>query len=181
MIFQHCTFHNNSVHGQHGNGGAMCILSSNITVQQCLFKENTVTYGGGAITIVETRDSFVSCTFERNSVESRSQRDGYGGAVYAINNSHLTVHHCLFKENTATYCGGAITMQETRGSFANCTFERNSAESRSQRDGYGGAVYAVNNSHLTVHHCLFKENTATFNCGASYIKESQSLFESCFF
>ena len=53
-------------------------------------------------------------------------------------------------------------MRETQGSFVNCTFERNSVESRLQRDGSGGAVHAETNSHLTVHHCLFEKNTA--NC-----------------
>ena len=208
-IFQNCTFHNNTVNGQHGTGGAMCISSSNVTVQQCLFKENTVTYGvgGGAIFMQETRGSFVNCTFERNSVESSLKRNGYGGAVCAIANSHLTVHHCLFKENTATfsggatyiqeshidvkqclfkentatYAGGAISMKKTRGSFVNCTFERNSVESSSQRNGYGGAVCAITNSYLTVHHCLFKENTATYIGGATYIQESHIDVKQCLF
>ena len=180
-IFQNCRFHNNTVNGQHGTGGAMCISNSNITVQQCLFKENTVTVAGGAIFMQETRGSFVNCTFERNSVESRSQRNGYGGAVCAITNSHLTVHDCLFKENTANYSGGAITMKETRGSFVNCTFEGNSVESRSQRNGYGGAVCAITNSHLTVHDCLFKENTANCNGGATYIQKSHINIKQCLF
>ena len=128
-IFQNCTFHNNTVNGQHGTGGVMCIIRSNITVQQCLFKENTVTVAGGAITMVETQGSFVNSTIERNSVESRLQRNGSGGAVCTITNSHLTMHHCLFKENTATYSGGAIFMKETQGSFVTCTFERNYVES----------------------------------------------------
>ena len=140
----------------------------------------------------ETRGSFLNCTFGRNSVESRLQIGDFGGAVCAITNSHLTVHQCLFKENTATsnggatyiqkshidikQClfkqntatqkGGAISMAETQGSFVNCTFERNSAESRLQRVGHGGAVITKNNSHLTVYHCLFIENTATYSGGA---------------
>ena len=239
-IFQNCTFHNNTVNGQHGTGGAMCIFSSNITVQQCLFKENTVTVAGGVITMVEARGSFVNCTFERNAAESRLQRNGYAGAVCAITNSYLTVHHCLFKENTAsfhggathiqesqslfescifetnkvnsqhqnanggaitahgpgtnisikqclfkqntaTYSGGAITMRETRGSFVNSTFERNSAESRSQRNDYGGSVCAITNTHLTVHHCLLKENTANHRGGATYIQESHINIKQCLF
>ena len=71
----------------------------------------------------ETRGSFVNCTFERNSVESRSQRHNFGGAVCAISNSHLTVDHCLFKENTASFYGGACYSKRSQGSFENCTFE----------------------------------------------------------
>ena len=239
-IFQNCTFDNNTVNGQYGNGGAVYIHSSNITVQQCLFKENTVTYSGGAVKMVKARGIFVNCTFEKNSVKSHLQKPDFGGAVCALDNSHLAMHqcifkentatyvggaayieesqslfescifernkvnslqhdasggaigatdvstnitikHCLFKENTATYSGGAIDMQSTRGSFVNCTFRRNSVKSRLQKDDFGGAIFAQYNSHLTMHQCIFKENTATYAGGAAYIQESQSLFESCIF
>ena len=239
-IFENCIFHNNTVNGQYSNGGAMYICSSNITVQQCLFKENTATCNGGAIKMVKTRGIFVNCTFEKNSVKSRLQKADFGGAICALDNSHLKMHQCLFKENTATciggatyikkseslfescifernkainiqqhtrggaisatdagtnitirrclfkentatYGGGAIDMQKARGSFENCTFDRNSVKSRLQKDGFGGAVLAQYNSHITMHQCLFKENTATYVGGATYIQKSHSLFENCIF
>ena len=204
LTVHHCLFKENTATY---NGGSTYIQESHINIKQCLFKENTAKYSGGAIAMKETRGSFVNCTFERNSVESRLQRDDFGGAVSAVHKSHLTVHHCLFKENTATYkggstyiqeshinikwclftentanySGGAIFMQETRGSFVNCTFERNSVESRLQRDDFGGAVSAVDKSHLTVHHCLFKENTATKSGGAIAMEETRCSFVNCTF
>ena len=178
LTVHHCLFKENTANRY---GGATYIQKSHIDIKQCLFKENTANRSGGAISMQETRGSFVNCTFERNSVENRSQGHGYGGAVDATNNSHLTVHHCLFKENTATYSGGAISMSETRGSFVNCTFERNSVESRLQRGDFGGAVCALSNSHLTVHHCLFKENTANRYGGATYIQKSHIDIKQCLF
>ena len=237
LTAHHCLFKENTANHI---GGATYIQESHINIKQCLFKENTASYSGSAIFMRETGGSFVNCTFERNSVESRLPRDDYGGAVCAITNSHLTVHHCLFKENTApfhgganhiqesqslfegcifernkvnslhqdarggaitangpgtnisikqclfkqntaTYAGGAITMKETRGSFVNCTFERNSVESHLQGNGYGGAVCALANSHVTAHHCLFKENTANHSGGATYIQESHINIKQCLF
>ena len=239
-IFQNCTFHNNTVNGQYGSGGALYVSNSDITVQQSLFKENTATYSGGAIQMEKTRSSFVNCTFERNSVQNRPQNYDFGGAISAAFNSHLTMHQCsfkentatgiggatyihksqslferciferntvkslpdkktsggaiasfdrsditvqqsLFKENTATYSGGAIKMEEARSSFVNCTFERNSVKSRPQNYDFGGAISATFNSHLTMHQCIFKENTATGIGGAISIQQSQSLFERCIF
>ena len=204
-IFQNCIFHNNTIHGQYGFGGAMCILSSNIKVQQCLFKENTATYSGGAIMMVKTRGIFVNCTFERNSVESRLQTN-FGGAVYAVHNSNLTVHHCLFKENTATYkggatyiqkshidikqclfkenaatySGGAIFMTRTRSSFVNCTFVENAVR-KLQGTTFGGAISSIKGSFLRLTQCFFKKNNATFYGGAFYIQRSQGSFENCTF
>ena len=114
------------------------------------------------------------CLFKKNTSNDQ------GGAIFILE-SHINIKQCLFKENTANYSGGAIFMHNTPGSFVNCTFERNSVESRLQRDDYGGAVCAITKSYLTVHHCLFKENTASFHGGATHIQESQSLFESCIF
>ena len=204
LTVHHCLFEKNTANHQ---GCATYIQESHINIKQCLFKENTANYSGGAVFIHKTRGSFVNCTFERTSAESRSQSNGFGGSVCAETKSYLTVHHCLFKkntsndqggaifileshinikqclfkENTANYSGGAIFMHKTPGSFVNCTFERNSVESRLQRDDCGGAVCAITKSYLTVHHCLFKENTASFHGGATHIQESQSLFESCIF
>ena len=152
-----------------------------ITVQKCLFKENTVNYHGGATSMIQATRSFVNCILERNSVKSRPQKGGLGGAIFALYNSYLTMHQCIFKENKATYSGGAIYIQRTRGSFVNCTFERNSVKSRLQKIGVGGAICALDNSHLTMHQCIFKENTATNVCGATHMENSQSLFESSIF
>ena len=183
--FENCTFDRNSVKGRlqkQDFGGALCALgNSHLTMHQCIFKENTAIYSGGAIFMQEARGSFENCTFDRNSVKGRPQKQDFGGALCALGNSHLTMHQCIFKENTAIYSGGAIFMQETRGSFENCTFDSNSVKSPLQKADFGGAVSALENSHLTMHQCFLKENTATYTGGATYIWKSHSLFESCIF
>ena len=180
-IFQNCTFHNNTVDGRYGIGGAVYIHSSIITVQQCLFKKNTATYGGGAINIQKARGSFVNCTFDRNSVKNRLQKSNYGGAISVADNSHLPMYQCSFKDNTATGIGGATYIQKSQSLFESCIFERNKVNILNQ-DIRGGAISAIGaGTNITMKQCLFKENTATYSGGAVYIQESQSLFESCIF
>ena len=72
-------------------------------------------------------------------------------------------------------------MQKTRGSFLNCTYERNSAKSLPNKMTGGGAIGAINASYLTMHQCIFKENRATRYGGATFIQESQSSFKNCTF
>ena len=181
-IFHNCTFHNNTVNGQHGKGGAISAVdNSRLQVQQCLFKENKATYFGGAINIQTSQSLFINCAFERNTVKSSTQKRTYGGAICASSNSHLKVHQCHFKDNMATYGGGAIFMDETRGSYKACIFSTNMVKHPFQKETYGGAICAINKSHLTVHGCILKENTATHYGGATHFLESQSLFESCLF
>ena len=184
--FVKCTFERNSVKSRPQKldfGGAICALhSSHLTVQQCIFKENTATSSGGATYIQKSQSLFESCIFEKNKVESPQQQNAFGGAISSTGaGTNITIKQCLFKENKATSGGGAIMMVKTRGSFVNCTFERNSVTSRIRKHDFGGAICVLYSSHLTVHQCIFKENTATSSGGATYIRKSQSLFESCIF
>ena len=180
-ILQTCTFHNNTINGQYGIGGALYISNSNITVLQCLFKENTATFSGGAIIMLKTRGSFVNCTFERNSAKGLPDKKTAGGAISSHDRSYITVQQSLFKENTATYSGGAIDMQKTRGSFVNCTFERNSAKGLPDKISFGGALSSQDRSNIRVQQSLFKENTATNSGGAIDMQKTQGSFVNCTF
>ena len=183
--FVNCTFERNSAKSLQnkmtGGGAIFSRDKSNITVQESLFKENTATYSGGAIDMQKTRGSFVNCTFERNSAKSLSDKISFGGAISSRVKSNITVQESLFKENTATYCGGAIHIQKTRGSFVNCTFERNSAKSLSDKISFGGAISLHDRSNITVQESLFKENTATYIGGAIHIKKARGSFVNCTF
>ena len=180
-ILQTCTFHNNTINGQYGMGGALYISNSNITVLQCWFKKNKATYIGGAIIMLKTRGSFANCTFERNSAKGLKHKKTAGGAIFSADRSHITVQQSLFKENTATDSGGAIYMQKTGGSFVNCTFERNSAKSLPHKMVYGGAICSRDRSNITVQQSLFKENTATYSGGAIRMQKTRGSFVNCTF
>ena len=180
-ILQTCTFHNNTINGQYGMGGALYISNSNITMLHCWFKENTATFIGGAIIMLKTRGSFANCTFERNSAKGLKHKKTAGGAIFSGDRSNITVQQSLFKENTATYSGGAIHMQKTRGSFVNCTFERNSAKCLPHKMVYGGAICSRDRSNITVQQSLFKENTATYSGGAINVEKTRGSFVNCTF
>ena len=139
---------------------------SNITVQHSLFKENTASYIDGAIDMQKTRGSFVNCTFERNSAKSFPHKMVYGGAISSGDRSNIIVQQSLFKENTATYIGGAIDMQKTGSSFVKCAFGRNSVKTLPQKMVYGGAISSRDRSNITLQQNLFKKNTATYSVGA---------------
>ena len=96
-------------------GGAISSRDmSNRTVEQSFFKEKTATYCCGVIHMHNTRGLFVNCNFERSSVKSLPQKMVNGGAISSVHRSNITVQQSLFKENTATYIGGAVDMQKTQ-------------------------------------------------------------------
>ena len=183
--FVNCTFERNSakslLNKKSGGGAISSCARSNIRVQESLFKENTATYSGGAIHMQKTRGSFINCTSERNSAKSFLNKMVYGGAISSHARSNITVQESLFKENTATYSGGAIDMQKIRGSFVNCTFERNSAKNLSDIVSFGGAISSGDRSNITVQESLFKENTATYSGGAIHVQKTRGSFVNCTF
>ena len=183
--FVNCTFERNSAKAlphKISFGGAISSHDrSNITVQLSLFKENTATYVSGAIHMQKTQGSFVNCTFERNSVKGLPHKKTAGGAIFSHDRSYITVQQSLFKENTATYCGGAIDMQKSQGSFVNCTFERNSAKGLPDKISFGGAISSHDRSYITVQQSLFKENTATYSGGAIDMQKTRGSFVNCTF
>ena len=107
--------------------------------------------------------------------------DGTGGAMAAFGpGTHINIKQCLFKENTANYSGGAIFMQETRGSFENCTFVDNAVQKQWGITS-GGAISYMKDRFFRMTQCFFKKNIATFYGGACYIQRSQGSFENCTF
>ena len=105
----------------------------------------------------------------------------YGGAISSEERSNITLQLSLFKENTATYSGGAIDMQITRGSLVNFTFERNSAKSLPHKMVYGRAISSGDKSNITVEQSLFDEKTATYIGGGIDIQKSRCSFVNCTF
>ena len=179
--FVNCTFERNSakslLNKKSGGGPISSCARSNITVQESLFKENTATYSGGAIDMQKTRGSFVNCTFERNSAKSLLNKKAGGGAISLHARSNITVQERLFKENTAICISSAIAIQMTRGSFVNCTFERNSAKGLLNKTTGGGATCSGDRSNITVQESLFKENTATYSGGAIVMQRTRGSFD----
>ena len=85
---------------------------------------------------------------------------------------HLTMHLCILKENTATYCGGATYIEDS------CIFERNAVKSLRENTSGGAISVGLNNNRtmsMTIKQCLFKENKTTQSHGASAISYTQSL------
>ena len=105
----------------------------------------------------------------------------YGGAISSSDRSNITGQQSLFKKNTATYGGGPIHMHKTRGSFVNCTFERNTAKRTPHKMVYGGAICSGDRSNITVQESLFRENTVTYIGGAIDMQKTRGSFLNCAF
>lgn len=126
-----CNFTNNTVPE---NGGAIFARYPSATIDNCRFTDNTASKGG-AIYTREGSMKINNSVFERNSAE-------YAGAI-AIRSENTSVDNSVFIQNTATIKGGAIYSAMETSTSSNCTYNGNTAP-------VSNDVYGIYLAHITV-------------------------------
>ena len=174
----------------------------NVTVNNCIFRENSnEKNGGGAVRIggSTTPVQFVGCTFENNSATAAR-----GGAVFVAANRSVKLKGCTFTGNSAATQGGAVRIEaggkmEAEG----CVFSGNSATTQGGAfhvDGgtliatsceflsntstsHGGVIESSNAAVIRLNQCIFMDNAASSNSAADlYIGGTSSVFaNACYF
>lgn len=111
-------------------GGGMFNSWCEVTVTDCLFRDNLANHNGGGLYNTNSIATVRNCSFFEN-------RASNGGGVYlvsSIEGEDLTrLENCLIQTNTAYVSGGGIYLNRSSGSLINCTITMNGAT-------YGGGI-----------------------------------------
>lgn len=170
----HVTFKNITfINGRTDNfGGAISIETGHVTVDNCIFINNTAlnnTNAGGISNYGTKYDR--GYLLVNNSLFINNHADHDGGAIttcYA--NSYI--YNCVFINNTAHRDGGAIRVSVYGyGDVQDCIFMFNHA------DEWGGAYYSWSGT-SDIKRCIFMNNTAGTNGGAVMASGNLDLQES---
>ena len=180
-----------------------------LTVENCVFTDNTADGQGGAVFLWGGGSVFEDCKFDRNSGSS-------GGAVKIGGSSSngASFENCLFIDNSAVSFGGAVAVSNDGysesesyvgdGTFVNCLFQGNAAYSggaacvynygtgafsncsftNNAADGYGGGAFVQLGGSGTFANCSFTEHSNPSVIGGGVCvhgSESTGTFESCSF
>ena len=140
----HCVFRENSA-SYHG-GALFNADSSNPTIVNCTFSQNTVEQGmgGGMSNYDNSKPTLILCTFTENEAT-----DG-GGMANA--SGYPTLTNCIFSNNTAATNGGGMSNYQSNLTLTNCIFTGNTATTN------GGGLYNEQNSNLTLSNCILRGN-----------------------
>ena len=170
----HVTFKNITfINGLSDNfGGAISIETGHVTVDNCIFINNTAlnnTNAGGISNYgTKKQRGYLLVT---NSLFLNNHADHDGGAIttcYA--NSYI--YNCVFINNSAHRDGGAIRVSVYGfGDVQDCIFMFNHA------DEWGGAYYSWSGT-SDIKRCIFLNNTAGTNGGAVMASGNLNLQES---
>ncbi len=185
------------VHFERGraiDGGALSIISVDISISNCAFVSCTATggnpHGGGAIYLNQSDSVITDCRFTANRTHTTADvqsGETCGGAVMMWSSSPM-FKGCLFELNETSserddmlLLGGAVWCIASQPIFSGSTFTGNHAE-------IGGAVGWWNRSMPDIENCQFRMNTADNSGGAlaiifheSFVPESRHRLIDCVF
>ncbi|MCH8824887.1 MAG: hypothetical protein IH984_15430 [Planctomycetes bacterium] len=178
------------------NGGGLLIISSNLTMINCLFSGNYVEENGGAIAIYDNSLlEVIDCVFTANSAER--------GAAIHTQESTLFITNSIFFDNQANKMGGAVNNQFAQATISDSIFTANEARSGGGVNSfmsdtvlnsvifeeniikiYGGGVYNVAGN-ISLNDCIFNANVGVVNewsRGAGLATEySNAIIQNCTF
>ncbi|MFC1572776.1 right-handed parallel beta-helix repeat-containing protein [Candidatus Eisenbacteria bacterium] len=142
-----------------GAGGMHCSNAGSIYLADCQFLDNTghAMSGAGGLFADETPIRIENCTFQGNSGSG-----GAAGAAGSTNNGwYFRFTDCTFSQNTSTYRGGAIRLDDAPLECTNCVVSGNTAQD-------GGAIDASTRENVTLTDCILIDNVATGSGGAIF-------------
>ena len=150
---RNCTFYNNSASGDTGRGGAIyCESSGNPTLVGVTFSNNTAGEKGGAIYCHLNSVPSVSST----TFSGNHAR--LGGAMYCEGVDPM-LSDCEFSENTADYAGGAIYLTDCAPNLNGVDFIGNGSSGAD-----GGGMYCSSSDPILTD-CAFVDNVGYRGAG----------------
>lgn len=162
-------------------GGGIYLHNSNLAIKNCSVINNTANAGGGiyaensTATLKRTAIRYNSAIATDGS-QVNSSVVAFGGGMYFLNGSALTVDSCSISDNTALAIsmlamGGGLYIGQTNGAsvnISNTTFNNNKVQLNLSPGatpifiGVLGGGLAIHNPYQvsTLNNCVFSDNTA---------------------
>jgi hypothetical protein len=158
-----CTFFNNTASS---DGGGMYNKTSSPALNACVFSGNSAAFGAGMENTSSSNPTLANCMFLNNTAS------GVGGGLENVSSSPALTA-CVFSGNTATLSGGGMINSTSNPTLTNCLFSGNSSA------GDGGGMLNASTSHPTLTNCTFSGNKSTTNGGGLTNYSSTPVLKNC--
>ena len=156
-LISHCRFSSNTMGISWAPWGGAAALQ----VSDCIFRDNGPTTLGAALSLNSSNGpvDITRCLFENNMV---TEGGGAIHAI-SWSDSVITIIDCTFLDNYAGIYGGAICVREVYSPVVveQCTFEGNNAVGTNHDEG-GGAIWGTGVSNFDISYCCFYDNYALY-------------------
>ena len=129
--------------GGTGGGGIYCTGSSP-TIRGCVFSGNDGACGGGINANYGSNVLVTDCMFVGNTASD--------GAGFWGGSSEFSITGCIFLQNSARRCGGAIRTNTANTTITNCLIYNNTTP------GWGGGIVFADGGAMSVLDCTIADN-----------------------
>lgn len=174
LVLENCVLQNNNNTTENGAGGAVCLISGEVTMNEGTIIQNCKADQGGAVAMAnagtkESNTFTMNGGVMQNNQAVKTAEYGYGGGAVYMAKGNFTMNGGEIKNNATVLCGGAFYMEHGSASFTmtNGTISGNSAK-------YGGGIYANGNS-IKLSGGSITGNTASQWGGAALIAPDSDL------
>jgi predicted outer membrane repeat protein len=160
-----CLFEANEAGFQGFGGGLLAWENCDLTITDCIFRDNVSGWYGGGFTLRKDCDALVErCTVAGNWAL-------HAGGGLSITRSNAVLNDCVFVDNEIVEAdgGGVLVKAEAQPVFNRCVFSGNRAP-------YGAALGLGNFPIVHVVDCLFENNTAAFGGAIEVGQDPSTLF-----
>jgi len=157
----------------YGGGGIHSIGS--LTLTRCVVRNNGTGYSGAGLFLLGGPTLISKCTFVSNSSlpGAGDLPGGAGGAVYKWGNGSLVVENSVFLHNEGGHGGGIFVREPGPLTVRHCTFFGNTASY--YPGGLAGALFASAEPNSIVVNSIFWANTASGRNTQLYIAPTATL------
>jgi hypothetical protein len=143
-----------------GDGGGICARSSSLEIENCVVAYNTVWRYGAGLYLQESTARISDSVFLKNRAVNSD-----GGAIYACDNTQLSVQRTSFEGNWALFAGAIRADGTSAFRVDACAFADNVADS-------GAALYLEQQASAEIIRSNFDRNLASVAGGAIYVESS---------
>jgi hypothetical protein len=178
-------------------GGILCNASSP-TIRNCVFRNNSATYGGGLYSYGKSDLTLINCVFDGNTAQRGAGANNdestisatdclfinnnaisyYGGLFCGRQSSQAILTRCIFRGNSAFYGAGALGASEGDVTITHCEFTGNTATGR---DSSRGGAINTSGSGISIQNCIFSGNESSAYGGGLYHLRGQIDLVNCTF
>ena len=150
-------------------GGALVVTSSNLTIIDSHFANNSAQLGGAIFVELGSYMIINDTIFTGNRASGCTDDCCNGGALFIDHGCTVIAHNSTFENNTSEFSGGAVAL--FRGTIEGILndFNFNTASS------FGGSIFAHFSSSISSDMSTFTHNEAGFSGGVMYADYHSSI------
>ena len=147
-------------------GGALVLTRSTLSIDKCLFEENSANIGGSIFSGSGSNIIITDSVFTSNHASGCSKDQCYGGAVFIDGPGSVTVTNSTFQNNTSDGDGGVAVVFNATLVLSESELSDNSAKR------HGGSVAYYRCDAISIRATISDNNRANLDGGSVYSYQS---------